>query len=525
MVPTNPLAQRRSSAWAAVCVSIVAAIVPVLLFWHSAVPYRLIPTDEQEYLDPFRSPALAGKPMFAVWMQICVLLWRSFDGTPPPSAILLNVAIASAMGAALVGFMVWRLSNSTLAAASGALMYATCPWLGTYWAWGSYAPFGAMLAAIAVWLLLEGFFIHQAGDEHEELMLLPLLVLMAGGAAGLFLMSASGAPVLILLIGVMIPVLFWKASARRKFVLTGAFFLPMTSMLPWLAPTLLHAQRGLLAHNEHFAEAQTKHGWVPQIPTFVGFRIAALQAPLALCGLVLITCALGYLCARKWATEREKVVLAIAGLVLGHALFIDRTGGAPLGRVHFSPIPLLYVALAAGASCLAERFSAFGSAIIRRTALATAVAVVVTFQASAFRQRLVTKQAGAVALAELSRTTRLFMLGGDPHSKYIGAWASDARITTVADLHEVINMSGPRAVIFGPHGPSSGRSILEHSVLEDLMLSEPPPGAQVRTVPYFAYYPPFVVEEELMLALYFGRGVPDHAQRDWLTVWTLGDGT
>lgn len=73
--------------------------------------------------------------------------------------------------------------------------------------------------------------------------------------------------------------------------------------------------------------------------------------------------------------------------------------------------------------------------------------------------------------------------------------------------------SGQGVAVLGPTGAGSGMSILRHCILPDQVdeARTAPSGVEVLKLPYFAYFPPFLLEEEVCQTLYFSGRVPHYA--------------
>jgi len=154
-----------------------------------------------------------------------------------------------------------------------------------------------------------------------------------------------------------------------------------------------------------------------------------------------------------------------------------------------------------------------------------------TSQNVLFSSAMITsKQAASQYLKKIpSNFKTLYLLGEkDPHiyayiysQGFIPYYLHSTRFRTqevgVEEFADILRKQENVALIVGPHGKNSGRSILFRSNLPDYPFDEEeflksiskPFSARI-TLPYFAYFPSFIMEEELSQALYFSGRTPDY---------------
>jgi hypothetical protein len=82
----------------------------------------------------------------------------------------------------------------------------------------------------------------------------------------------------------------------------------------------------------------------------------------------------------------------------------------------------------------------------------------------------------------------------------------------MAAIRRGLEKEGRGILLLGPTGPGSGNSILDAAVLPDFT---PRLAKDIRDritfLPYYAFHPPFLFEEETCQALYFSGQTPDPA--------------
>ena len=116
------------------------------------------------------------------------------------------------------------------------------------------------------------------------------------------------------------------------------------------------------------------------------------------------------------------------------------------------------------------------------------------------------------------RDMPICLLRGDIHAEYIERWLGkdfDIEFMTQEQTRAGFLRDKKCALLIGPTGPGSGCSIMYHSCLGDFDV--PNLDSYVSdnkleriTLPYYAYFPTFLLEEEISQALYFLGKIPGY---------------
>jgi len=111
----------------------------------------------------------------------------------------------------------------------------------------------------------------------------------------------------------------------------------------------------------------------------------------------------------------------------------------------------------------------------------------------------------------------LYVLLEDSHASFLSRWLEGFNVDMVSmeSLENVIASNERVGLIVGPNGADSGISILTHSTLQDFYVGKLydykfTKKAQKVTLPYYAYLPSFLLEEEVSQGLYFMGKTPDY---------------
>lgn len=227
----------------------------------------------------------------------------------------------------------------------------------------------------------------------------------------------------------------------------------------------------------------------------------------------------------------ERVLLSLIVVIYAHSITIDILPFTKLARTHFVVYPLIIIVFVVSFHYLMSRLEGH----LKRTksyliAFGWGACAFIIMSNIAFSKEMIyTRKYTADYLTSLPAETRFYMLGRDNHKYYITTWLGLPvkkidRIDQINDNKHADNSLV--AIIIGPHGENSGRSILRHSVLADFKLTNivKPKVAKELKLPYYAYFPSFLFEEEISQALFFAGETPDYkADNMQITVWLMGE--
>lgn len=446
--------------------------------------------------------------------------------------VLLFAAIASnAVIVGLTGLVAYELTRSVYAQSAAHAIYAFSAWPVTYHYMTSDVVTMTACVMLALWLAMVAM-----RDETPRTWPSGL----SGAVTGLALWVSSSAPLVVALLCCVIILSFgrwtpsFQISAMRRsphtvFLLS---FIVVTSLLAsfGMGRYLDHLMENI--NSEHLDNAALALGSVPSLPLFTYVRILGVYgevtAVLTLFGMLIVAVTLIARVDVGIDRQRRKFLAGMLFIVVAHAILIDLLPTTKLARSQFAIYPLTVVVM-----CLAGYILFQG--LFRRTGrapaagiLMVAVAVIVYEGTTQAAETVRVKTSLVKRVAELRQaTTDLYVLCDDPHYPVLLTtlnWNKpDSEWVRVVNLDELVDRvslaRGKREIglIIGPHGAGSGRSVAHHSSLPDFNLAEIPGFDYVAALssgkeefPYYMYYPPFLLEEEVSQALYFAGLSPDY---------------
>ncbi len=299
-----------------------------------------------------------------------------------------------------------------------------------------------------------------------------------------------------------------------SFVFPGTFGM---TILPFL---LINGRR-LFEHwlpniyNGHKFEAIQKFGQIPSSPWFSYLRILWMYSPLfVIVFLAIIIWFLYRYFIHKERSFSSRIILLCLGVIFLHSMLIDLLPFTKLGRSQFPiyPITVLVFAL------LASEF--FRTYVVKSRQCSFVLCLL--FAIFAFGQLNWTKlmiQSKVESYKELHALvgvhTPVYLLRDDPHSPFISKWLGEDRVSIVDGVQNIVPSQEIFYILIGPYGEKSGMSIMRHSVLPDFAFSEKNLSSgqmqvlEKKTLPYYSYLPPFLMEEEVSQAFYFVGKSPD----------------
>ena len=444
-------------------------------------------------------------------------------------AFVYLAALSNAAIMVVLGIFVWRVTKNGLAAIVAQVLFATSSWTTTYLLMVSYTPFAASLFLLALFLI----YIAWSGSRRR-----PLLLMCAGIVLSLFFWSAPYAPALLLISLWLAAMLFSEGKMRERITgyravkswefrrFFGAFIIPTLLLMPFHGRQLVkHLYANI--YTEHYVQAFEKFGYMPKPPALTYFHVAYEHSPLlVIVGTIAVLFAL-YIFARTRISGGE-VLVGLVALIMGYSVLIEILQFTRLGRVYF-PIWPIGIAAIVISFVLLIRFVAEKI----RTGQGMAIGLALSLGCAAIAgnmvmsNRLITaRSAGAEFIEGRAKTQKIYVLTEDPHAIYIMRWLNFGKPREVVkeiNLAELVAMVRNRnvdlrrvALVVGPTGKKSGNSIMRHGVLPDYYPESIKSYRELikncRTVemlPYYAYQPAFLMEEEISQALYFADVIPD----------------
>jgi hypothetical protein len=516
-------AQRKKMAahYLLLALTSLAALILLTFLNH---PYRPFPTDEiwnyaallQDEIwltcnrDVVLNSPLHGYALLAV-SQVAKLLQMHWFQT-----FLLTVTISLSGTALLLGLTVHAVTGRLGFAIGSLVLFIVSSWSQTYLHFYTNAPVAAFFMTFSCYCFT-CYFLAESGRSW--------LVASAGLFAGLFFLSSSSSKLLaVILVGAYL-LMILSSSIRKKgadcFRLLAAALLPVVALMPvYLKPLLSQLRTNISAGNG--IDCLNKYGFLPKTPFFSFFHILGVHSPFLLLFLVFSM----IMAVWQWRSilglgRHGLLLLTLLGAVLLHAVVLDLLPFTKLGRTNFPLMPLAIIAIA----LLYAEFPAGRKLGHRIFGLFLFFAIPLEIYSAALTWQV--RREAPAALERLPAGTDVVVLNEDPHHEFLATWLNydSKQPVNLADLTQMVRRhTAPVALVIGPTGPNSGKSILQHSIMDDFYFALPRDlgtmPAEVIKLPYYAYYPPFMMEEENSQCFYFMHQVPSStAPQSQLTVY------
>lgn len=438
-------------------------------------------------------------------------------GLPWFQTFLVTSACCISGAALLLGLTVHRATNQLIFSVGAMLLFLASAWTQSYLHFYTYAPI-TVLFMMASLFCFTCLYLSTSGSSW--------LAIGAGIFAGLFFLSGSSAK---LLAGILITtyiLLIYKSSLPRKntlcFQLAGTASIPIILFLPlYLGPLIVHLRTNVSAGNG--IECLQKYGFLPTTPVPSFFYLLSVYSP----ALLVFFLASLVVCIMDWKKllqmgNRSILMLSLLGMILTHTIVLDLLPFTKLGRTQFPLFVLVIIAL----SQLYAEFP-YGKLIGERIFLLF-IFIALPLELSASVHTWQARRATVSELNRLPANTSFFVLNEDPHHDFITNWLQYVRKYSIpqANIPLMVQSSKmqPVALIIGPTGPNSGKSVLRNSIMDDFYFSLPPNigiiPQSVKKLPYYAHYPLFMMEEETSQCFFFRHQIPDYrSPESQLTVY------
>lgn len=506
----------RLKPYAALFLLTALCLVSLILNITLNYPYRPFPSDE---LDNYsyvltninwlanRSEILFNSPLH-IFSLVAVKQLTELFSLHWFQTFLLTSACCISGAALLLGLTIHKATDQILFSAGAMLLFLASAWTQSYLHFYTYAPITVLFMMASLYCFTCIYF-SATGSFW--------LTSGAGMFAGLFFLSGSSAKLLASILIATYVLLIYKSTLLQKktlcFQLTGVACIPIIAFLPlYFGPLIAHLRTNVSAGNG--IECLQKYGFLPSPPFPSFFYLLSVYSPALLVSLLisLIICIIHGKRFLRLGNSRSTLMLSLLGMVLMHTIILDLLPFTKLGRTQFPLFVLVIIAI----SLLCAEFP-YGKLIGRRLFLIFLfIALPLELIASTH-----TWQARREAVSELDRLpadTGFFVLDEDPHHDFITKWLQYDRKHSVplANVPLVVQASKnrPVALIVGPTGPNSGKSILRNSIMDDFYFSLPSNigimPTMIKKLPYYAHYPLFMMEEETSQCFYFRHQVPDY---------------
>lgn len=496
-------------------VTLLLAVVYICLSLLTIVlnfPYRPVPTDElvsySHVLHGFgwlrsNSEILMNSPLHIFSLQPGRLL-VAISGLPSLQTFLVTSALCLNGIALLLGLTVYTATRRILFGSGAAILFLVSAWPQEYLHFYTYAPVAGLFMMASLYCFTRYFLV-----ENENVW----LVRASGLYAGLFFLSSSSAKLTAVILFAFYTLLITRSPRLREtchyFFLISSALLPVIIFLPlYLGPLVAHLGTNITAGNG--VECLQKYGFSPSIPFLSFFYLLKIYSPMLLLFL-LLTMLIAILQWNKLLNQggQSRLMLALLGVIVTHTVVLDLLPFTKLGRTQFPLMPLTIVAI----SLLFANFPS--GKLIGKWIFIVFIILAVPLEISSSARTWDSRRTAPTQLEKLPATTKFVVLETDPHHEFIISWLGyDMQIIRSTDIPGLIQSSNsPIALIVGPTGKNSGKSILRHSIMDDYYFSLPDNisilPTMVKKLPYYAHYPLFMMEEENSQCFFFRHQVPD----------------
>lgn len=462
-----------------------------------ALPYRPFPSDDDYFRSFVDEPGIVNTALMIVRSHHPVLL-ASLKLT---HSLLLHAVISNSVLLFLVSLIVFSLTGNVFVAAVSALLYGLSSWPAVYYFFYSYAPFSAMLLYLSLYFILKAYLNPDVCARQ---------IIRAGIFSGLAFWSSPSA-------GVMLAVYFLILSYLFRPKLSAAIGIYVKNLFLVILPFFFFSFPALKDHIwencRQYAGADVK---VLKTPFFSFFHILGEHSGLFLAGFffLLVFYLITVILKRGSAAclPPEKAVRALTLGVFAHSFLIDILPFTKLARTNFVLYPLFIIVTMSLFWFLFVRLSRRLKYVI--LALGIFLFLLLVYANIKWcRQLIQARQAVPAYLAGQPKDQTLYIFEEDSHADAIISWLEGFSIQRVkkADLEKVMSDNRRGALIIGPRAQGSGRSILSNCCMDDFLIDDIQPRLDKMnrlTLPYYAYFPLFLLEEEVCEGLYFsGRRV------------------
>lgn len=521
----------RLKPYSALFILVALCLTSLILNITLNYPYRPFPSDE---LDSYsyvltntnwlanRSEILFNSPLH-IFTLVAVKQLTLLFGLHWFQTFLLTSACCISGAALLLGLTVHKATGQIIFSTGTMILFLASAWTQSYLHFYTYAPI-TVLFMMASLFCFTCLYLSTSSNSW--------LASGAGMFAGLFFLSGSSAKLLASILIATYVLLVCKSSLPRKkalcFKLTGTASILVIVFLPlYLGPLVAHLRTNVNAGNG--IECLQKYGFLPTTPFPSFFYLLSVYSPELLIFL-LISLAI---CAFYWKKlthmgNRSTMMLSLMGMVLIHTVVLDLLPFTKLGRTQFPLFVIVIIAL----SLLYAEFPS-GKLIGQRVFLFF-LFIAVPLELSSSMHTWQSRREAASEFARLPSNTSLFVLDEDPHHDFITKWLQYDRDHSVSlanvPLMVQASKNRPTALIIGPTGLNSGKSILRNSIMDDFYFSLPPNigivPKMVKKLPYYAHYPLFMMEEETSQCFFFRHQVPDYRSKEsqlTLYFWPAAD--
>lgn len=521
-----------------VLISLAASLVYFAAWMFLAFPYRAWPSDDVYQFLPVLTKTCLPPPSYPpTTLTRCILnthhpavlfsllffnsIWTLFS-TDLLSSLLFSAVASNSLTLFLSGLIAYKMTRDMRPLLLCIILYATSAWPATYHLAYSYAPFAATLS-----IAISYFIINARLNAGKTIC--PIVI--SACISGILCFSAPSAPVAIMAHFLMIVWLFRHAAysnaIKIRLLYLGALALAT-------APFFISSHRAILyhltgnIHADHYGIALKKFGFIPLLPRFNFFPILGIYNPLLLYSFLIVSMAwVVCMILRKYGrlkppsdSRLDDVIFSLHIFIWSIIVAIAYLPFTKLGRVYYYVYAPLIIAISCMlhslATCRPSRRRAY-PLLLGLLWCAAVAAVNVKSCSEMWRARKYTPE----FLKGISPPLQLYVLKEDIHGWFISRWMEDLKIRTT-DLKSLVRAvsTGKRlGLLMGPTGKDSAKSVICYCwAPHDFSIEQ---GnykflgtARKTTLPYYAFFPIFLIEDPIAQALYLMGRMPSHKSDD-----------
>lgn len=532
---------------------VIIALVAGKIWLRLASPYLPFPSDDKSWyllFNDYFGSLQSQRPVFHLLLyglkQLC--------STCPDGRILITVmALSNATIAVIVGLLSFRITGSIVVAFISAVIYTTSAWPANFYFLASYVVFAAVFAMLALLFLVEASLSEK--DQRKK------YLLVAGFLMGLYFWSSTSSPVLVaLFFGAVVvfigdtqigngqavrgrfrdvAIKIYGRLFNRNVITYGMAMAASFGLFAFSAIPRLYTEVTLNMYSTtyHIVRAQAILGAAPEKQLFSFYKIYYEYSPylvsLFILALLLIL-AMYFRLGMKNVSEKTKhVFVMLASLVALYVLLIDVLPFQTIGRYQFVIYPITIVVICGVSYYLLNLLVARRARIYAVSSLSLLLALVLVSNVSKSSSTLEARKTIVNTITQYSGDLDIYILNEDPHRHHIVRALNSPELTVsvekvdfskfieVVKKAKVKERSGKLthrpALLLGPRGKDSGKSIIQHCTYPDYYPERLAGFPQLekeakKKIPmlYYAYYPTFLMEEEVCQGLYFEGKTPVH---------------
>ncbi len=476
---------------------------------YLALPYRPFPSDDDYFRSFIDEPGMVNTALMIVRSHHPVLL-ASLKLT---HSLLLHAVISNSVLLFLVSLIVFSLTGNVFVTAVSALLYGLSIWPAVYYFLYSYAPFSAMLLYLSLYFILKAYLGPSLSARQ---------LIWAGIFSGLAFWSSPSAVVMLAVYFLILAYLFRPKFSSAIRIYAKSLFLVI---LPFSFLSFPALKDHIRENCRQYAGADVQ---VLKTPFFSFFHILGEHSGLFLAGFffLLVFYLITVILKRGLPACQppEKAVRALALGIFAHSFLIDILPSTKLARTNFVLYPLFIIVTMSLFWFLFVRLSRRLKYVI--LALGIFLFLLLVYANIKWCRKLIqAKLAVPAYLSGQPKHNPLYILEEDSHAEAIISWLEGFSIQRIkkTELERTMADNKRGMLIVGPRGEGSGRSILSNCCMDDFLIDDIRMRLEKMNravMPFYAYFPLFLLEEEVCEGLYFsGRRVDYKSESKKITIF------